>query len=124
MSPRIPIPSSTATVLAALRSQLPQSRSWVSSGSGNRSLNLRPWNENVFKEAGGAYGCRAGRFDCDGTGAAGGRRGGYGRRGLVLPGARRWGVRLHEKGGKLHAMPAHHNLEEYWRPAEFVPCCW
>jgi integrase len=22
-------------------------------------------------------------------------------------------VRLHEKGGKLHAMPCHHNLEEY-----------
>lgn len=26
---------------------------------------------------------------------------------------RRLWVRLHEKGGKLHAMPCHHNLEEY-----------
>ncbi len=26
---------------------------------------------------------------------------------------RRTWVRLHEKGGKLHAMPCHHNLEEY-----------
>ncbi len=26
---------------------------------------------------------------------------------------RKWWVRLHEKGGKLHHMPAHHNLEEY-----------
>jgi site-specific recombinase XerD len=26
---------------------------------------------------------------------------------------RRWWVRLHEKGGKLHDMPAHHNLEQY-----------
>ncbi len=26
---------------------------------------------------------------------------------------RRWWVRLHEKGGKQHEMPAHHNLEEY-----------
>jgi len=26
---------------------------------------------------------------------------------------RKWWVRLHEKGGKLHQMPAHHNLEEY-----------
>lgn len=26
---------------------------------------------------------------------------------------RKWWVRLHEKGGKLHAMPAHHNLEDY-----------
>jgi site-specific recombinase XerD len=26
---------------------------------------------------------------------------------------RRWWVRLHEKGGKHHEMPAHHNLEEY-----------
>jgi integrase len=26
---------------------------------------------------------------------------------------RRWWVRLHEKGGKRHEMPAHHNLEEY-----------
>ena len=27
--------------------------------------------------------------------------------------SRRWWVRLHEKGGKRHEMPAHHNLEEY-----------
>jgi site-specific recombinase XerC len=26
---------------------------------------------------------------------------------------KRWWVRLHEKGGKLHEMPAHHNLEAY-----------
>jgi site-specific recombinase XerC len=26
---------------------------------------------------------------------------------------RRWWVRLHEKGGKRHEMPAHHNLEGY-----------
>src|SRR6185295_3898705 len=26
---------------------------------------------------------------------------------------RRWWVRLHEKGGKLHSMPCHHNLEQY-----------
>jgi len=26
---------------------------------------------------------------------------------------RRWWVRLHEKGGKLHTMPCHHNLEAY-----------
>ena len=26
---------------------------------------------------------------------------------------RRWWVRLHEKGGKRHEMPTHHNLEEY-----------
>jgi site-specific recombinase XerC len=25
----------------------------------------------------------------------------------------RWWVRLHEKGGKRHEMPAHHNLESY-----------
>jgi integrase len=25
----------------------------------------------------------------------------------------RWWVRLHEKGGKRHEMPAHHNLGEY-----------
>jgi site-specific recombinase XerD len=29
-----------------------------------------------------------------------------------VQGRRQW-VRLHEKGGKLHEMPAHHNLEEY-----------
>ena len=26
---------------------------------------------------------------------------------------KRWWVRLHEKGGKRHEMPAHHNLETY-----------
>ncbi len=30
-----------------------------------------------------------------------------------FPQGRRWWVRLHEKGGKLHAMPCHHNLEAY-----------
>jgi len=29
------------------------------------------------------------------------------------PKGKRWWVRLHEKGGKRHKMPAHHNLEEY-----------
>jgi len=29
------------------------------------------------------------------------------------PGGKRWWVRLHEKGGKRHEMPAHHNLEAY-----------
>src|SRR5271166_5609691 len=29
------------------------------------------------------------------------------------PEGKRWWVRLHEKGGKRHEMPAHHNLEEY-----------
>ena len=29
------------------------------------------------------------------------------------PQGRRWKVRLHEKGGKLHEVWAHHNLEEY-----------
>src|SRR4051794_25274580 len=28
-------------------------------------------------------------------------------------GKKRWWVRLHEKGGKRHEMPAHHNLETY-----------
>jgi len=28
-------------------------------------------------------------------------------------GEKRWWVRLHEKGGKRHEMPAHHNLEAY-----------
>lgn len=31
---------------------------------------------------------------------------------LYIQGRRTW-VRLHEKGGKLHEMPCHHNLEEY-----------
>ena len=29
------------------------------------------------------------------------------------PQGKRWWVRLHEKGGKLHDVPAHHNLEAY-----------
>src|SRR5271155_4941364 len=29
------------------------------------------------------------------------------------PTGKRWWVRLHEKGGKRHEMPAHHNLEAY-----------
>ena len=29
------------------------------------------------------------------------------------PNGRRWWLRLHEKGGKFHEMPAHHNAEEY-----------
>jgi site-specific recombinase XerC len=29
------------------------------------------------------------------------------------PNGKRWWVRLHEKGGKRHEMPAHHNLEQY-----------
>ena len=29
------------------------------------------------------------------------------------PKCKRWWVRLHEKGGKRHEMPAHHNLEAY-----------
>jgi integrase len=29
------------------------------------------------------------------------------------PIGRRWWVRLHEKGGKHHEMPAHHTLQEY-----------
>jgi site-specific recombinase XerD len=29
------------------------------------------------------------------------------------PKGKRWWVRLHEKGGKRHEMPAHHNLETY-----------
>ncbi len=31
---------------------------------------------------------------------------------VYIQGRRTW-VRLHEKGGKLHAMPCHHNLDEY-----------
>jgi len=30
-----------------------------------------------------------------------------------FPQGKRWWVRLHEKGGKRHEMPAHHNLERY-----------
>ena len=29
------------------------------------------------------------------------------------PNGKRWWVRLHEKGGKHHEMPAHHKLEEF-----------
>jgi site-specific recombinase XerC len=29
------------------------------------------------------------------------------------PGGKRWWLRLHEKGGKRHEMPAHHKLEHY-----------
>jgi site-specific recombinase XerC len=29
------------------------------------------------------------------------------------PGSKRWWVRLHEKGGKRHEMPAHHKLEQF-----------
>ena len=29
------------------------------------------------------------------------------------PKGKRWWVRLHEKGGKRHEMPAHHDLEAY-----------
>ena len=34
------------------------------------------------------------------------------RRGL-LPEGKRWWFRLHEKGGKRHEVPAHHNAEAY-----------
>ena len=30
-----------------------------------------------------------------------------------FPKGKRWWVRLHEKGGERHEMPAHHNLEAY-----------
>ncbi|MDQ6702868.1 MAG: hypothetical protein M3Z96_07070 [Pseudomonadota bacterium] len=36
-----------------------------------------------------------------------------GPRHIVRRGNRRLWVRLHEKGGKQHAMPCHHNLEAY-----------
>ena len=29
------------------------------------------------------------------------------------PNGKRWWLRLHEKGGKFHEVPAHHNAEEY-----------
>jgi hypothetical protein len=32
---------------------------------------------------------------------------------LETPQGKRWWVRLHEKGGKRHEMPAHHTLEPY-----------
>jgi hypothetical protein len=40
----------------------------------------------------------------------GGRR--HARRRLLRTG-KRWWVRLHEKGGKRHEIPCHHNLEAY-----------
>jgi site-specific recombinase XerD len=33
--------------------------------------------------------------------------------GDYYPQGKRWWLRLHEKGGKIHDMPAHHKLEEY-----------
>jgi len=36
---------------------------------------------------------------------------------------RRLWVRLREKGGKRHAMPCHHNLEEYLTPISTTPAC-
>jgi Tn3 transposase DDE domain/Phage integrase family len=36
---------------------------------------------------------------------------------------RRLWVRLREKGGKRHAMPCHHNLEEYLTPISTAPVC-
>jgi integrase/recombinase XerD len=35
------------------------------------------------------------------------------RVGDYYPGGKRWWVRLHEKGGKRHEMPAHHKLEHF-----------
>jgi integrase/recombinase XerD len=32
------------------------------------------------------------------------------------PEGKRWWLRLHEKGGKRHEMPAHHKLEAYLVP--------
>ncbi len=37
------------------------------------------------------------------------------------PKGKRWWVRLHEKGGKRHEMPAHHNLEAYSMPTSRPP---
>lgn len=31
---------------------------------------------------------------------------------VLVQGRRTW-IRLHEKGGKVHEMPCHHNLDEY-----------
>jgi len=33
--------------------------------------------------------------------------------GDYYPGAKRWWIRLHEKGGKRHEMPTHHKLEQF-----------
>jgi integrase/recombinase XerD len=35
------------------------------------------------------------------------------RRGLFFAEKKRWGLRLHEKNGKVNEMPWHHKLEEY-----------
>jgi site-specific recombinase XerC len=37
------------------------------------------------------------------------------------PKGKRWWVRLHEKGGKRHEMPAHHNLEAISTPISRRP---
>ena len=36
---------------------------------------------------------------------------------------KRWWLRLHEKGGKRHAVPAHHNAEAYLDAYIEVPRC-
>ena len=36
---------------------------------------------------------------------------------------KRWWVRLHEKGGRVHEMPAHHNLEAYLDACIVRPGC-
>jgi site-specific recombinase XerC len=37
------------------------------------------------------------------------------------PKGKRWWVRLHEKGGKRHEMPAHHTLEAYLDTYILIP---
>jgi hypothetical protein len=32
---------------------------------------------------------------------------------IIFANGKRWWVRLHEKGGKRHEMPAHHKLEAF-----------
>ena len=34
---------------------------------------------------------------------------------------KRWWLRLHEKGGKFHQVPAHHNAEAYLTPTSRRP---
>jgi len=34
----------------------------------------------------------------------------------TYPNGKRWWLRLHEKGGKFHEVPAHHKIEEYLDP--------
>jgi integrase/recombinase XerD len=46
------------------------------------------------------------------TFAPGGRSGRHAGRGLLRAGRWDW-IRLHEKGGKVNEMPAHHRLEEF-----------